>query len=140
MGYMVPSDEEVLGALTRVMAREGTVPSQRELREDVLEELRILEGAYQVSGPRVRRLAVRSRYVDLDITLGTTDRDPPDECPVCGGEFEKIRNKTLDDEVVTIGWSCLRCPYWTGEDRRVPLRYTFHSKSGVSKAARAGPF
>lgn len=140
MGYTVPSDEEVLGALMRVMAREGTVTSQRELRQEVLEELRVLEPDYAVSGERVRQLAIRSGYVDLEIRAGETDRDPPDRCIVCGDGFEKVRNRTLDDRTVTIGWSCTTCPYWTGEDRRVPLRYTFHSKSGIAKEAGKGPF
>lgn len=130
MGYRVPSDEEVLGAVTRVLAREGSVTSQRELREEVLDELAMLDDDYAVSGERLRVLAVRSRYVDLEIRLGVSDRDPPDRCPVCGEGFDKVRNATLDDEVVTIGWTCTRCPYWTGQERRVPLRYTFHGKKG----------
>lgn len=139
MGYRVPSDEEVLGAVTRVLAREGTVTSQRELRERVLDELALLDDDYAVSGERLRVLAVRSRYVDLEIRLGVSDRDPPDACPVCEGSFETVRNETLDDEVVTIGWTCTRCPYWTGQERRVPLRYTFHGKKGRDGAeARLG--
>lgn len=140
MGYRVPSDEEVLGAVTRVLAREGTVTSQRELREEVLEELALLDDDYTVSGERVRVLAVRSRYVDLAIRLGVSDRDPPDRCPVCRSGFEKVRNRTLDGEEVTIGWSCTRCPYWTGEDRRVPLRYTFQGKAGKAPGPGDGPF
>lgn len=140
MGYKVPSDEEVLGALTRVLAREGTVETQRRLRDAVLAELHLLDADYSVTGERVRTLAVRSRYVDLEIEAGTTDRDPPKACPVCGGAFRTVKNRTLEGKVVTIQWRCTRCPYRTGEDRRVPLRYTFHAKARAVGGQPAGPF
>lgn len=140
MGYRVPSDEEVLGALTRVLSRERTVETQHRLRDAVLAELHLLDASYRVSGERVRQLAVRSRYVELEIETGVTDEDPPGACPVCGGEFQSVRNRTLDGKTVTIQWRCTRCPYRTGEDRRVPLRYVFHAKGEAAQGEAAGPF
>ena len=48
--------------------------------------------------------------------------------PCLGGSATKeLQNQTLDGEEVKLGFRCSKCPYWTGPERRVPVRYTFLS-------------
>ena len=77
---------------------------------------------------RIRKAAVLKTPVKLHIhyreTNETSTKGP---CPVCGSETLQIRNKTLFDEKVDLGFRCTKCPYWTGQLKRVPVRYIFNA-------------
>ncbi len=128
MDYEIPSESEVLNAIIRVLRRNGFVESQSELREEVLKKLRRINKNYTVSGRRVRLIALSSGKVSLEIKYRLTGREVESmhTCPVCGSEVKRIENMTLDGGRVTIGFKCTRCPYWTGKNLRMPVRYIFH--------------
>jgi uncharacterized protein with PIN domain len=122
--YRVPSDEEVVAAIVKVMLREGQVTSQRRLRDLVQQALR--DASYRVGEDRVRSLALRSGLVGVAIHA-RHDGDTPrlDACPVCGNPLHRTSNRTLAGGNVQTGYKCTRCPWWTGRDYRVPQRYSF---------------
>jgi hypothetical protein len=65
--YKIPSDEEVLTAIQRVITKHHTISSQTRLKNYVEGELKSLDKGYRVSGLRIRRLALKSKYFHLEI-------------------------------------------------------------------------
>lgn len=130
MLYKVPKDEEVLKSIKRVMKRHGTINSQDKLRELVERELQKIDKEYRVSKHRVRILAINSSYVSIEIHAreGEARREAISKCPCCSSKLKVIKNKTIFDGIVTLGFSCTLCPYWTGKKRRIPTRYVFHPR------------
>ncbi|MFQ5552723.1 MAG: hypothetical protein ACE5EW_03280 [Thermoplasmata archaeon] len=127
--YRIPSRERVVGALRRVLGRRKTIPSQRELKE-LLDQEMSREDGYRVSGPRARRIAYDSGLVRLEIeSRESAEVRTPHRCPVCGHRMDRVKNMTVFGGTVTLGHRCRSCPYWTGLKRRVPTRYTFTRKA-----------
>lgn len=129
MGYHIPSDKQVINALKRIFAKNHTVRSQRELKELTEKELSTKKKQYGVSGKRLRKLAVQSSFISLEIH--SHEGDPQKiltKCPVCGMTLNRVKNLTIWGGEVTIEFLCPRCKYWTGKRKRVPSRYVFHSK------------
>lgn len=130
MGYRVPSKARLLEAIERVLTASGAIPSQTLLTSLVADELHAEDPAFRVSGERVRRVALASPRIKIQITARRTDDQPiPDRCPVCGQALSVKRNATLDGRLVALESKCTSCPYWTGSRRRVPMRYQFHMRS-----------
>jgi hypothetical protein len=131
MSYKIPSDEEVLTAIQRVISRHHTITSQGLLKKKVEDELRTLDKKYRVGGSRLRKLALKSKYFHLEIDY----KQPPEPvtkegekakqekgrrkklkkkpvesklkaCPVCGSKVKKIKNKTLKGGFITTGYRC----------------------------------
>lgn len=124
--YRVPTDEEVVAAVVRVILREGQVPSQRRLTHLVQRALQSIDPKYRVGEPRVRLLALRSGLVGVTVHA-RHDGDTPrlEACPVCGNALTRTSNRTLSGGQAQTGYKCTRCPWWTGRDYRVPMRYAF---------------
>ena len=59
-------------------------------------------------------------------TRRSASQRPLSRCPVCRGPLDEVRNRTLFGGEVALTRRCRRCPYWTGEARRVPVLYVFH--------------
>jgi DNA-directed RNA polymerase subunit RPC12/RpoP len=124
--YRIPKDEVVVTAIARVTAARHLIPSQRQLRRLVAKALRGEEN-YRVSGARVRRLAIDSGLVSLQIICRESAEKTRTmvRCPVCGERVRRVRNMTVWGGTVTLGFRCPTCGYWTGLRRRIPTRYVF---------------
>lgn len=127
--YKVPPDSEILKALYTSMHRRRTADSQRELKSIVQGELENIKPDYRVSEKRLRHLTLRSGFVVVDIhTREERERKKSkmSVCPVCEEKLNRLKNKTIFGGIVTLGYHCPRCSYWTGLRRRIPVRYVFH--------------
>ena len=130
MAYRKPSDTEILDAVKDALRRHGVISSQRKFAELVMRELRRHDPDYSVSEQRIRRLALASGLVSIDIRTRESDqKTAAGLCPVCGGRTERIRNLTVYGGTVTRGYRCRACGYWTGLKRRVPTLYVFSPKA-----------
>ena len=130
MPHKIPKDEDVLAAIQRVILRYGTVNSQGLLKVLVQEELHGLDQKYQVSAPRVRSLALKSKFIQSEIRYRSwpNHKTKLKACPVCGSHVQKIKNKTLSNKIITIGYKCTNCPYNTDFPIKVPARYIFSAR------------
>lgn len=125
MSYSLPSSEEVVVAIYKVLREHGTIDTQHTLRQGVLRELQAWDSSYTVSEERVRTLAARANFTRVDIHSreGTTRAR---RCPVCGGDLQRVKNLSLWGDEVTVGYTCNTCSYKGGVKQRVPTRYVFH--------------
>jgi hypothetical protein len=121
-----PDEETVRRVARRTLARGRAYPSQAALRRELLPLLQQEDPLYRLGGRRLRALLVEAPGIELRVRYAERPtRRPLDRCPVCGGELRPIRNRTLLDDRVTLGYRCRRCRYWTHLRRRVPTRYQF---------------
>jgi hypothetical protein len=131
MSYKIPSDEEVVMAIQRVIFKHGTISSQRNLKIEVDKELATIEPLYKVGANRVRSLAIRSHFIHTEINY-RKNRDNGkgklSKCPVCGGNIKKIKNLTLQGDTVIIGYNCSECIYTTDKTILEPARYIFSAR------------
>ena len=125
MSYCLPSSEEVVVAIYKVLHKYVTIDTQHKLREEVLRELRAWDSNYTVSEGRVRALAARANFVHIVIHPREGSREVG-QCPVCGGDLRRLKNLSLWGKEVTIGYACETCSYKGGMKQRVPTRYVFH--------------
>lgn len=122
----IANAESVANAVRTVMNTKGRIESQRELHSLVLKELRRNSPKTRVSATRVRRIAVSSGAVKIEIEYRETDRsDLPNVCPVCGNGMSPIYNGTLEGKIVEIKRNCSVCPYSVGKKVLMPGRYAF---------------
>lgn len=129
MAYRIPSEETLRDAVRRVLTQHRGIGSLKGLTEEVAEVLRKQDPRYRIGPERVRRVASRMNAVRTTIQTRRAPRGPQRErCPVCGGKMKSVRNRTLGGDAVALEARCSQCPYWTGRERRVPVRYTFHLK------------
>jgi hypothetical protein len=127
MSYTIPSDDEVLSALQRVMKKAHIVQSQRLLKELVLIELHKQQKTFGLTPQRLRLLALQSSFVQVEIySREGNPKKSLHRCPVCHHSLKRVRNLTIWGGVVTIELQCPRCKYWTGKKKQIPTRYVFH--------------
>jgi hypothetical protein len=127
MSYKIPSDEQVLAALRRVMSKARIVQSQRVLHELVSEELQQKNKQYSVTQKRLRLLALNQPFVKVEIhSREGNPKKTLHRCPVCHHQLKRVRNLTIWGGMVTIELRCPHCGYWTGKKKRIPTRYVFH--------------
>ncbi len=129
MHYHIPSDEQVLNGLEKVLKEFRTVHSQNKLKKLVKKELTTKKKTFNVSGSRLRNIAINSDFVKLEIH--TREGDPKKlmtKCPVCNSVLKRVKNLTIWGGEVTIEFRCKKCSYWTGKKKRIPTRYVFHFK------------
>lgn len=125
------TDAEIVATIVQVILEEGTVASQTLLGQLVNERLQ--KRRVRVTPTRVRVLAVRSGLVTLSIRTRAGGATPElERCPVCGGRLKRTANRTLTGATVQTGYRCVRCPWWTGRELRVPTHYVFQAR--VSRA------
>jgi DNA-directed RNA polymerase subunit RPC12/RpoP len=134
-----PDAETVRWAAHGAIAKGGRAfPSQAALRRALLPVLRRKDPLFALGGRRMRTLLVESPGLHLRVRYAEREtRSPLSRCPVCGGALATIRNRTLFDDEVTLGYRCPRCGYWTHLKRRVPVRYVF-LPAGVDDAPLRG--
>lgn len=129
MKYKIPSNNEVLEIIKKIIKKEGVVGSQYKLREIVEKELKNIDPSYRISGKRVRILAIKSKKVSVEIHAKEGEEiDTMSVCPVCNSKLVSIKNKTLYNWDITVGYRCKRCKYWTGKKKRIPTRYVFEKR------------
>ena len=130
MPYHVPSDEQVEQVLKKVLTKFRTVTSQHRLWELVKKELKTKKKEFGVSEQRLRSIALKSGFINLEIH--SREGDPHKilaRCPVCGNPLKRVKNLTIWGGQVTIEFRCSFCGYWTGKKKRIPTRYVFHLKT-----------
>lgn len=129
MSYHIPSDKQVESALRKVLKKFRTVESQNKLKHLVTRELKTKKKKFGVSGGRLRKIAISSDSVKLEIHSREGDpRKILAKCPVCDGVLKRVKNLTIWGGEVTIEFRCSKCGYWTGKKKRIPTRYVFHLK------------
>ena len=127
--YQIPSDEQVEKAVKKVVTKFRIIPSQHRLHELVTKELHTKKKQFGVSAKRLRKIALNSGFVTLEIH--SREGDPHKilhKCPVCGSSLKRVKNLTIWGGEVTLEFSCSYCGYWTGKKKRIPTRYVFHLK------------
>lgn len=122
-----PAADAVRVAALRALRRAGRpFESQEALLRAMLPLLRDDDAQFALGAGRMRRLLLDSPAVRLEVSYARrANQRPLERCPVCGSALEPIRNRTLTEGEVTLGFRCPRCRYWTHLDRRVPVRYRF---------------
>ncbi|RLF37526.1 MAG: hypothetical protein DRM99_00015 [Thermoplasmata archaeon] len=129
MSYYIPSDEQVEKSLIKVLKKNRTIPSQNKLKDLVTKELTTKKRKTGLTGYRLRKIALNSGLVKLEIH--TREGDPKrimNKCPVCDSTLKRVKNLTIWGGEVTIEFRCTHCGYWTGKKKRIPTRYVFHFK------------
>jgi DNA topoisomerase IB len=130
MNYHIPSDEQLEKAVIKVLKKYRTIDSQNKLKKYVFKELKTKKKKYGVTGARIRKIALKSNSINLEIN--TREGDPKKvmtKCPVCDGSLKKLKNLTIWGGEVTIEFRCSNCKYWTGKKKRIPTRYVFQYKT-----------
>ena len=129
MSYYIPSDEQVEKSLIKVLKKNRTIPSQSKLKDLVTKELTTKKRKTGLTGYRLRKIALNSGLVKLEIH--TREGDPKrimNKCPVCDSPLKRVKNLTIWGGEVTIEFRCTHCGYWTGKKKRIPTKYVFHLK------------
>ena len=125
--YKLPSEQEVIDAIQRAMARDRIVRSQTELKAMVIEELKAMDPGFTITGDRLRKVAMEKVGLTVEIQGREVEGHKAiSKCPVCRSPLKATKNVTIYGGTVTLGFKCTKCPYWTGKKRRVPTRYTFY--------------
>jgi uncharacterized protein with PIN domain len=128
MTYHIPSDEELLEAVKKVFEKNHVISSQHRLKLLVEKELQAKKQQFHVSEPRLRKLVVHSKLVQVEIHTreGTAEKIFP-KCPVCGSSLQRVKNQTIYGGEVTLEYRCGFCGYWTGKKKKIPTLYVFHA-------------
>ena len=125
---IVPADlvhEEMMNILTESLI----IHSQQRFQEIIIPKLKKIDPDYELSPERLRRIAAKSDDIILEIRCRTsTEKSENPMCPVCGTKMSYIKNQTLYNWEVNIGHKCKVCGYWTGTEKRIPVRYIFKLK------------
>jgi uncharacterized protein with PIN domain len=127
MSYTIPSKNQIENALNEISKKFNTVDSQKKLKELIEKEINVNEEFYQISGPRLRSIAIESNLIKLEIH--SREGDPKkslSRCPICKNNLNRVRNQTIWGGKVTLEFRCRKCGYWTGKKKRIPTRYVFH--------------
>lgn len=128
-------------ALETLRAMGRKVPSQTVMRRALAGALRDEDPLFTIGRRRLRAVLLKTPGVRLAVKYSMRiDRRPLSHCPVCASALIPIRNRTLYDDEVTLGYRCPECAYWTHLHRRVPVRYAFllgARRRGNARPARA---
>lgn len=129
MGYRLPDEKRLRSVLAEVVESSGGVRTLGRLADLVGEALARDDPRYRVSRERLRRVAVTSAQIRVQIhTRRSPSRRLREACPVCGSRMKRLENQTLSGTRVVLEARCPTCPYWTGRARRIPTRYVFQSR------------
>ena len=138
--YKLAPVDVVENTVREVLDELLVVEFQEHLLDLVAGRIKAVAPTYRISGKRMRRIVA---YMDgYTVKAHCRVADSPEEkrpykaCPVCGSKLKPIKNETLYGWEVTIGQRCGTCSFWTGEQRRVPVRYTFHRAQGKKRSRR----
>ena len=123
--YRIPSEKEVIKAAKRVFAKLIRVETQAELARLILKELG-KDKKFKLSGERAKRIILDNELAVLDVEYKELSKTgTPRKCPVCMSKVKPLKNKTIFNGTVTLGFECVNCDYWSGLHRRIPSLYIF---------------
>lgn len=126
MDYAVADDGAILEAALEALKVRRTVRSETALLKSVRAFLRKSDPKLTVGRRRLRLVCLRSgKIVVTAFTRYSDERRAITRCPVCRGAIEPIKNRTVYDGSVTLGYRCQVCGYWTGIKRRIPTLYVY---------------
>ena len=126
MDYALPEDGPILEAALEALNQRRTVRSETALLRAVRERLRKTDPKFTVGRRRLRLVCLQSGKVEVTaFTRFSSERRAISRCPVCRGAIDPIRNRTVYDGSVTLGYRCQVCGYWTGIRRRIPILYVY---------------
>lgn len=129
MSYRIPSAEILIEAIREVLSSHSMIVSQRTLSGLVNHKLKILDSAYTATEERIRKLIINKDLGKIEIhARESEERSKAGRCPVCSARMKRIRNQTIFGGTVTLGYKCMKCPYWTGLRKRIPVRYVFYGE------------
>jgi hypothetical protein len=129
VSYKIVPADLVHEEMFKILSESLIIHSQKRFQELVITRLKKIDPDYELSPPRLRRIAARSKDITLEIKCRTSQEKSEDViCPVCNTKMRNIKNQTLYDWEVVIGHKCRVCGYWTGSERRIPVRYIFKLK------------
>ena len=133
MDYALPTDEQILEAAVEALKHRRTIRSETALLRSVRASLRKVDPKLTVGRRRLRIVCLRSGKVEVTaFTRFTDERRPVSRCPVCSGPIAPIKNRTVYEGTVTLGYRCKVCGFWTGIKRRVPILYVYARRFGGS--------
>lgn len=122
--YKIPKDEEIAGAIRRVLAKHKEVRSQSLFREFVLKELKRESPYYKASSDRIKRVASKAG-VKIFIDKRKSHKEAK-ACFVCGGELKTLKVKDLLGKDVPAGKKCKVCGFAMDRGHLAPRRYIFY--------------
>jgi hypothetical protein len=122
--YKIPKDEEIAGAIRRVLAKHKEVRSQSLFHEFVLGELKGISPYYVASSDRIKRVASQAG-VKIFIDKRKSQKEAK-SCFVCGGELETLKVKNLMGAEVSAGKKCKVCGFKMDKGHLAPRRYIFY--------------
>jgi len=129
--YALPTHEQILEAAVEALKHRRTVRSETALLKSVRASLRKIDPKFTVGRRRLRIVCLKSGKVEVTaFTRFTDERRPVSRCPVCSGPIAPIKNKTVYEGTVTLGYRCSVCGFWTGIKRRVPTLYVYVRRFG----------
>ncbi len=139
MDYAVAEEGPILEAALEALRVRRTVRSETALLKSVRASLRKADPKLTVGRRRLRLVCLRSgKIVVTAFTRFSDERRAITRCPVCRGPIEPIKNRTVYDGSVTLGYRCQVCGYWTGIKRRIPTLYVY-AKRGPSPPDEGEP-
>lgn len=126
MAQNIADDQSIIDAARRVMQTRPRIECQGTFANLVLEELKREDESIRASPARIRKVAVSSGAVKVEIEYRETDRvDLPEICPVCGNGMSPVYNGTLDGKIVEIKRNCTVCSFSVGKKVLTPGKYIF---------------
>lgn len=124
--YNIPAEKDVLRIAIEILEDYGLVNSLSAFTRLVRMRARSENEAWRIGAARLKRIVACSKSIRMEIITRDTDEDVKKPvCMVCGGRMEPEMNRTLDGDVVVLGYVCTRCGYRTGTKRKIPVRYVF---------------
>lgn len=121
----IPNSELVKRVIRQVLKEEGIVRSQERLGELVEGELQRIDDEFQISGQRVRRIALEIPQAEISIETRKSEGERPEKCPVCGEQLTPLYAKNLEGEKTQVGFKCENCGYSGDVEAFTPMRYEF---------------
>jgi len=129
MSYRIPSEETLVKAVREVLSARSMITSQRALSSLVNHKLKNIDSAYTATEERIRKLIINKDLGKIEIHAREgEEKSKAGRCPVCSTRMKRIRNQTIFGGTVTLGYKCMKCPYWTGLRKRIPIRYVFYGE------------
>jgi hypothetical protein len=129
MSYKIPHEELITLGLKKIFRKHPRVNSQSSLKKLLSKELVKFNPSYKVSGLRARTVLLTKELarMELKVKEGNEIKELTN-CPVCKYKLIPIKNKTLYNWEITIGYRCKKCRYWCSKKLRIPVRYIFYKK------------
>ncbi|MDG6220841.1 MAG: hypothetical protein QCI38_05260 [Candidatus Thermoplasmatota archaeon] len=129
--YHIPPSADVEQAVVNVLRSNPAVSSQEKMLWLVNHELKEKDSLYVITGPRLRRIAIRTGRVMIETFCRETKyRRSVLQCPVCTSATKVVKNQTIYGGTVALAHQCPACGYWSGLKFRMPVRYRFLLKEG----------